>query len=414
MRELVFDIIKDYYLHQTYLNKVLSTIDSPDINKITLRVYGVIENKLYLEYLVSETTDHKKLDLDTQIILMLSIYEQLFINTKEHVIISEMQKLAKNKSKKSMKYISYFLHNLLPTDFIIPHFSNEIKNLSIIYSIPQPLIKLLQHQYPDQYLDIIKCREKQTFVRVVKPLLQPQLFTDTMFDDLKTIDTNVIKTLDFKSHNILVQDLGAYLVTRLLNPDADDEVLDVCAAPGNKTLHIYQYTNHVSANELHPHRYRQMEEQFHQFDAKIKCFNHDATALPEFFAHNHYDKILVDAPCSGLGVISSKPEIKYQITTTRIESVITTQQAILNSAWQLLKPGGELVYATCSINKNENEKVIEAFLQSHKATIITEPIVDQLITPTTYGYTLLPQTYHSDGFYMVKLRKECHDCHKSE
>lgn len=408
MRKTVFNVIKKYYLNKTYLNHSLANIDHKDINKITLRVYGIIENKLYLEYLVSETTSRKKLDLNTQIIIMMSIYELLFIETPLHVVISEMQKLTKSVNPKSLKYISFYLHNLLPSKLITPRFSNEDKNLSIIYSIPQPIIKLFKQQYPDCYLDIIKHQNKKTYVRIVSDqLIAPELLTNTQFDDLKICNTNINQNPDFINHNLVVQDLGAYLVTKLLAPQASDKILDVCAAPGNKTLHIYKYCQNVFANELHEHRYNKMQKHFDNYHAKICCTNFDATSkeFSDYYQNESFDKILVDAPCSGLGVIHSKPEIKYQITPQTINSAIKTQRQILTNVWPLLKPGGVLVYATCSINKQENEDNIDWFKTQVNCSIIDSETLENLDIFNKKGYILLPYTYQSDGFYMVGLKK---------
>lgn len=408
MRKTSFYLLKDHLQNDTFLNLALKNVNHPDISKITLRVYGVIENKLYLEYVISEVTNRKKLDLDTQIILMLSIYETLIIKTPKHVVISEYQKLCKKVKPQSLKYVSYFLHNLLPTEFLVPHFSNETKNLSIMYSYPQPLIKLLQQQYPQHYLDIIKHRDKDIYVRKINTLINPDDFKTTDFEDLYIANNNVVKTDDFIDGNIIIQDLGSYLVTKYLDPHPNEEILDLCAAPGNKSLQIYQSGAKLTCNEINSSRYELMVKNFNKHNANIATINCDATDLEQLISNTHktFDKILCDVPCSGLGTINSKVEKKYKINQTNIDSLIPIQQQILNNADQLLKLHGQILYSTCSINQKENQEVIIEFLKTHNYKIIESPLLNKIIGPCDYGYTLLPYQHNSDGFFMCLLEKQ--------
>ncbi len=404
MREIVYHIIYNYYQKDTNLNLSLKNIKHPDINKITLRVYGIIENKLYLEYLVAQSSDHQKLDLEIKIILMASLYEVLFLKTPQYVVISEYQKLCKKVYYKGLKYVSFYLHNKLLTTFITPHFSNEVKNLSIKYSINQALLKLLIKQYPDDYLKIITSK-KLTYVRQLKSLLNPQDFIPTMFNDLYISKKNVIKTKDYQHNNIIIQDLGSYLVTKAIDPQANDIILDLCAAPGNKSLHIYKYTTHLYANEINYKRYLLMQENFQKHHTTINtlnCDGQDYQHLKQLTNNLHFNKILVDAPCSGLGDINSKPELKYKPFDTNL---ITIQQNLLTSAYHLVNDNGYIIYSTCSINKLENEANVKWFLDNFNVSLQTNNLLDKIIGSNNYGYTLLPYQYQQNGFFIAIFKK---------
>lgn len=408
MRATSFKIIKNHLEKQTYLNLALKNIKSKDINKITLRVYGVIENKLYLEYLLYEITRKKDFDLDTKVILMLILYETLFLKTKDYVVISEYQKLTKQISRKSLSYVTYFLHNLLPNDFIKPSFSNQTKNLSIMYSYPQPIIKWLEQQYPNDYLDIIKIRAKKTYVRCVDEACNTNNLEKTQFPDLFIANDNIVKNQDFIDKKLIIQDLGAYLVTKYLDPKQEDVILDLCAAPGNKSMHIYKYCQNITANEINENRFNLMNKNFKDFNYKIKTINADATdyeTINKLTNYKKFTKILCDVPCSGSGTFNSKPEKKF-LYDNDLEKLNKIQLNILETADKLLEKNGQILYSTCSINKKENEKIISEFLKLHpNYKLIETTNISQVIGKFDYGYTLLPTQYKSDGFFMCLLEK---------
>ena len=410
MRKKAFLVIKDYYQHHTFLNLALKKVEDDNINQITIRVYGVIENKLYLEYMLNELTDRRKLDLDTKIILMMALYENIYLDSsKDYAIRSEYTNLAKKVANKSVKYIGYFLNNHLVNEKIIPTFSNEEKNESIIYSMPQYIIKTLKKQYPNEYLDLINKTKKTTFVRQIKPLISNADFENFMFDDFFVCKTNVIKTEDFINKNIIVQDLGSYLVTKLLNPVKEDLILDMCAAPGNKTNHIYKYCQNVIANEIHESRFALMKENFKNHGYDIQSINTDASdfeKISEATKGQKFKKILIDAPCSGMGVINSKPEIKYNINLEETNKLIKLQKEIFDVAIKLLDKEGVILYSTCSINQLENNNQVEYFVEKYNLEIVENQEIRSMVSISDNGYTLLPSKYNSDGFFMCLLKRK--------
>ncbi|MGL5021298.1 MAG: transcription antitermination factor NusB [Mycoplasmatales bacterium] len=415
MRKMVFEILKEFKEEKTYLNLKLKNLkyDDNKIRNITIRVYGVVQNFNFLEFKILEVSKDKKLDQDTKIVLMMALFEKMYLDSvPDYALISEYTNLAHRFTSKSVKYISFFLNNKLQeAEESFPEYGNELKNISIIYSHPLWVVKKLEKQYPENFLDIIKAnlRKKVITARVVKNLQEENLFTKVYYNDLVKCSINVLQTNDFKNGNIIIQDFGSYLVTKFLDPKKKDIVLDMCAAPGNKTLHIAQTATEVYANEINLKRFELLKRNVKKNDFKnITVINYDASdskGIGDFLKTTKFDKILIDAPCSGWGVFRSKPDIKVNQNVLEVERLKKIQQKILLTAYNFLKPGGELVYSTCTINKEENEEQIIEFLKHFQMKEIKDNKIKEFSTKNKYGYTLTPDLHKSDGFYMCKLKK---------
>ncbi len=420
MRHQSYRILYNYQEHNTYLNLALKNLDSNNIenfNQITIRIYGVIEKEYYLNFLLENYTN-KKLDNKTSLILKMAIYEHLYLDTvPDYAIISEYSSLCKMVNKKALPYVSYFLNNeLVNVEKLIPKYKNEYKNISIEYSYPQWLVKKLSKMYPDNFLEIIQdtSNKKTTFVRKIN--INDRLnkhYTKFKFPDLYTYDGNIVQAKAFKKQQVIIQDLGSYLITKLVDAKEEDMILDLCAAPGNKTMHIAQKAKHVIANEINESRYNLLKGNMVKYRINnVTCINCDATSLEcleKELNGAKFDKILIDAPCSGTGVLKSKPEIKNKLTIKDVEEIKVLQAKILKISEFLLKPEGELIYSTCSIDKSENIEQIKNFLNmtTNTYTEVKNKVVEEIcFVQDEMGYTLLPNQYNSDGFYMCKLKKE--------
>ncbi|MCD7840073.1 MAG: 16S rRNA (cytosine(967)-C(5))-methyltransferase RsmB, partial [Erysipelotrichaceae bacterium] len=205
----------------------------------------------------------------------------------------------------------------------------------------------------------------------------------------------IVNSEAYKQGLITIQDESSQLVARLLNPKQSDYVLDMCAAPGGKTTHLSALMNNqgmIEAYDLYEHKINlinQLCQRLHVTNIHTYCY--DSTKLIDIYHGEIFDKILLDAPCSGLGVIKRKPEIKYH-DSSQLDELEKIQQNLLENAYPILKKGGKMVYSTCTLNKKENEKQIQAFLLRHPDMKILE---EKTILPTI-----------SDGFYMCLLEKE--------
>ncbi len=211
----------------------------------------------------------------------------------------------------------------------------------------------------------------------------------------------------FAGGAVSVQDAGAQLAASLLDPQAGDLVLDACAAPGGKACHLLELAGpdlNLTAVDLEPGRLARVEENLSRLGLKARCYSGDVTAPQGPWAELRYDRILLDAPCSASGVIRRHPDIKLLRRDADIQRLAQVQQKALRQLWALLKPGGRLLYATCSILPEENEQQIERFLaQQQNARSL--PIEADWGQPRGPGRQTLPGEESMDGFFYALLEK---------
>ena len=221
---------------------------------------------------------------------------------------------------------------------------------------------------------------------------------------------NVTKLPGFAEGWYSIQDSSAQLVTHLLAPQPGETIVDACAAPGGKTTHIAELMRDrgtIWACDRHSQRLDKVRENATRLQLKsIKIYSGDSRVQTQFT--NQADRVLVDAPCSGLGTLHKRPDIRWQQNLPKIKELTQLQPEILTNAASWVKPGGKLVYATCTLNPQENEAVITSFLQSHPNWKIELPLDN---TPASFFVTskgmikVFPHRHQMDGFFMVKLIK---------
>lgn len=206
------------------------------------------------------------------------------------------------------------------------------------------------------------------------------------------------------------------VVAAIVDSKPGMRVLDCCAAPGGKTTHIAETMNdegEVWANDLHEHKQALIQDQARRLGLRsIRTLVSDAAQLGERFPAAHFDRILLDAPCSGLGVIRRKPDIKWRKTPEELRGLPDLQLELLKAASSLLRPGGVLVYSTCTVEPDENERVIAKFLEQHAPHFVPDRELPSLVPESlhpnidreTGSVRILPHHYGSDGFFIARLR----------
>ena len=214
----------------------------------------------------------------------------------------------------------------------------------------------------------------------------------------------------FKEGLLTIQDETSQLVAPTLGIQGEEEILDACAAPGGKTVHMASYltSGHVTALDLYDHKLALIEENAQRLGLadKVKTQKLDATQVHQVFPADSVDKILVDAPCSGIGLIRRKPDIKYNKDLQDFESLKAVQLDILSSVCQTLRKGGIITYSTCTIIAEENQEVIQAFLESHpdfEQVALDHPCKDIVVNGCL---AITPEQYLTDGFFIAQLRKK--------
>ncbi|MDY0408129.1 16S rRNA (cytosine(967)-C(5))-methyltransferase RsmB [Paracerasibacillus soli] len=227
---------------------------------------------------------------------------------------------------------------------------------------------------------------------------------------------NILKSALFKDGYVTIQDQSSMLVGEAVDTKPNMVVLDTCSAPGGKVTHLAEKMRNegiVKAHDLHKKKIRLVENKAKELSLSIiDASAADARTLGEIYPQQHFDRILVDAPCSGLGVIRSKPDIKYRKKEEDIESLAKIQYDILHRVSSLLKIGGYLVYSTCTVDQSENEMVIKKFLEQHSNYSGDQMFVDSLpeqviqhASSGNYWIQLFPHSIESDGFFIARLTR---------
>jgi len=201
----------------------------------------------------------------------------------------------------------------------------------------------------------------------------------------------------FKDGMVVIQDVNSAETVKYLDCKKDMKVLDACASPGTKSQEIAMYMENkgeLIACDLYEHRVKLIDELMARCGVDIcKSMVNDATNDKEEW-HEYFDRILLDAPCSGLGDLRHKPEIKLHLKPENIDEIVKTQESILNTCSKYLKKDGIMVYSTCTLNKKENEKQVQKFLNNHTDYELLEE------------KTIFPFENGGDGFYMAKIRRK--------
>ena len=391
---------------------------------ITEIFYGVLRNKNFLDYMIEKNTKVIKKEWIRNL-LRISIYQLTFMSSDAKGVVWEATEIAKKHGIAISKFINGTLRNYLRNkDLEIKKLHDE-KNYEILYSIPQYFCDILEKQYGSENLNqaIISLKKiPYLSVRVNKLKYSEEEFEEF----LKERDIQIIKKVDsvyyvnsgliinskeFKEGKIIAQDASSYLAAKNLGVKPDELVLDICAAPGGKTAVLAEEMKNkgeIIAIDIHQHKKKLIEENMKKLGIDIvKATVLDARNVNK--QGRKFDKILVDIPCSGYGVIRKKPEILYTKNRENIEELALLQLEILNSAADILKDGGELIYSTCTIISQENTENVEKFLNERKEFKVKALNIPENVSgeyDKLGGFSINYKEEIMDNFYIIKLVKE--------
>ncbi|CAM4026374.1 16S rRNA methyltransferase [Bacillus manliponensis] len=439
VRELALDGLMQVEKSGAYSNLLLNNlieknnIDKKDVGLLTEIVYGTIQRRDTLDYYLQPFL-RKKVEPWVKVLLRFSLYQMLYLDrVPERAAIHEAVEIAKKRGHKGISGMVNGVLRSIQREGVpsLDEIKNEEQRLAIATSHPEWLVKEWINEYG------IDTAQKMCEVNLLPPVptarvnvsktsVEEMLQTleaegieakrgDLAEDAIQIEKGNVAHTEAFKNGLLSIQDESSMLVARALSPEIGDTILDSCAAPGGKTAHIaerLQGTGKVVSLDLHPHKVRLIEQQAKRLQLEnVEAKALDARKVQEQFEAESFDKILVDAPCSGFGVIRRKPDIKLGKNKEDSERLATIQLSILEKVAPLLKKGGRLVYSTCTIEKVENEQVLEQFLQSHpefeRDMSMTERLPNKVAPYVQNGEVqILPHYFATDGFYIACLRKK--------
>ena len=395
-----------------------SKLNAADKRLCAMLYYGVTERFLTLEHIAGCYTSRPlhKLDREVRFILYLGFYQLLYCEKiPDRAAVSETVALTGVFRKKSASgFVNAVLRSFLRDGKVIHYPKDKWQRKQAEYSVPAELIQKVTEQHGEEMAD-------RFFTNALLPppmtiRLNPLRATADDIAELSprpceamehayfTQAADIAGTESFRKGYFHVQDLAPQLCCQALAPQAGETVFDVCAAPGGKTFTIAEMMQNqgiVYAFDLHPNRVRLIAEGATRLGldcirAEVQDAKVHRSDLPQA------DRILCDVPCSGLGVIRRKPEIKYK-KLQEFAGLPEVQYAILDNASGYLKAGGTLVYATCTVLREENESVLERFLAAHP-DFSPVPLTEYGTDPCWKTFTCAD--YDCDGFFVGKLKKE--------
>ena len=431
-REIALKTLYKIDKEQAYSNIALNEeikqnrekLTEKDIGLISEIVYGVTTWKLTLDEIIKKYSKIKLKKISPWIlnILRMGVYQIVFLDKiPKSAAVNESVNLAKRYGhSSSSNFVNAILRKVEKNDYEeLFEISNDVERISKTTSMPEWIVReLLKNNNIESVKKICENSnlKPKTTIRVntlkttkedlIKKLNENNIqFKEANINEKMAGDfliLNKVKNIEnldlFKNGYFTIQDISAGLTAKILNPQPDEIVLDACSAPGGKTTYIAELMKNkgiIEAWDIHEHRTKLVEKNAKRLGINIiKTQVKDATIYDESL-NEKFDKILLDVPCLGIGVIKRKPDIKWQRKVEDIKEITKTQATIVENCSRYLKKGGCLVYSTCSILKEENEDIISNFLSKQTDFEIAENNVINIF-----------QDEEKDGFFICKLHKK--------
>lgn len=402
-----------------------SLLDARDKALVSVLVYGVVQRKAELEYLISSFSKIKlkKISKYILLILKLGIYQLLYMDKiPVSAAVNESVRLAKRYGHASSAgFVNGVLRTIDREKNHLPQPKEHIEYLCVKYSFPEKIVKRWIELFGEKFacelmqamnmppkmslrVNTLKTDRKEIISRL--PEAEEGKYLDCA---VLTAGFDIAKSNEYCEGLITAQDEAAMFAAYILNPNPGDMVIDMCAAPGGKTTHLAQIMENkgsIIAFDIHEHKIELIKENAARLGVDIisaEC--RDTLKFDERYK-NSADRILVDAPCSGLGIIRRKPDIKWKKEDTG--ELCEIQYKILENAAKYLKSGGELVYSTCTLERDENEGIIERFLKEYsdfEMSDINKYLPDSIKKGKNGCITFYPNVDGTDGFFIAKLKK---------
>lgn len=439
-REAAFEVLYRVGVRQAYSNLVLDKVQKENNLKgkdaafCTALVYGVLERQLFLDYVIRQYSSLrlKKIEPKALIILRMGVYQLLYMDSVHSgAAVNESVELAK---KLKLNKASGFINGLLRTfvreklSYRLPEKNDTVKYLSVLYSCPEDIVSLWLSSYPHSVVE-----------EMLKSFMgRPQL--TFRVNTLKTTPEDLIKELEglgiaaepspysvnalavagtgspealspFKNGKFYVQDVSSVICSELVSPKPEEKIADVCAAPGSKSFSMALLAEDraaVYSYDLYPHKVELIKKNAQRLGIlSVASEVRDALSVNKD-GEKSFDTVLCDAPCSGLGVIGRKPEIRNRAIED-INALPDLQKRILYNSASLVKVGGKLFYSTCTLNPEENGSIAQAFLKDHEDFVpLCLNLPDNIrrgIDEPDNQLTLFPHINGTDGFFISAFKR---------
>lgn len=394
--------------------------------------YGVLEKRISLDYIISKFSSIplKKIEKNTLIILRMAVYQIVFMDKiPDSAAVNEAVKLCKKKKLfSSSGFVNGVLRSISRAEdkFPLPNAKNKVKYLSVKYSCPENIVSLWIKDYSEQCAeDILKCLDGRppVYARVNSLKISRDKLIECFQEEgveARAVDClenaveikytgSVSKLNSYINGYFHIQDLSSQICCEILSPIQGDTVTDVCSAPGGKAFTAAEKIHNngiIYCYDIHNHKLKLIEDNALRLginSIKVQC--RDALSDKPI---NLSDRILCDVPCSGLGILRRKPEIRYK-SDLGTESLPKIQYGILVNSSKFVKSGGVLVYSTCTLRRAENGDIADKFLQENKDFMplpLTLPYgIERTFEEPPNQLTLFPQTNNTDGFFISAFVK---------
>lgn len=446
-RELVLGILLEVtrdgeYSHialRNVLNKY-QYLDKKERAFITRVTEGTLERMIELDYIINQFSKVKvnKMKPVIRCIMRSAVYQLKYMDSVPNsAVCNEAVKLATKKGFVNLKgFVNGVLRNIERNleNISYPDRSNLKEYLSVKYSMPEWILEQFLAAYGEEKTEQILegfLAEKPITIRCNLDKISKEELTKHLEKEGVHVENhpylpyalwissiNYLAELEsFQNGEFYVQDVSSMMVAQIADPKEGQTVIDVCAAPGGKSLHIAELlkgTGHVEARDLTAYKVNMIEENIMRSECtNIHAVQWDATQLDEQ-AIETADIVIADLPCSGLGVLGKKTDLKYKMTKETQEDLVKLQRTMLEKVHQYVKPDGTLVYSTCTIHEEENLGNVHWFLENYKEfelvpikELVCEELQESIVEEGTLQF--LPGVHKCDGFFIAKFRRRMHE-----
>lgn len=404
-RKYIITILKQVIYEDGFasllLRKNREMFSEEDNAFISETVYGTLRN-YYLIEKQWQSLVANKVRRDTALILDMSIYHLFFLNKiPNYAVIHEAVELSEKRDK---AFVNALLRKISQRG-LIQSSEDTLEALSENTSHPLWILQLWNAHYGYEITKrLAEFNQTRSIVygrintlKCAKEMLEKDDKVHFVNDEVFTYDGILTNSDYFKKGEVIIQDLSSSLIPKVLDVSRNMTVLDACSAPGTKTQEIAMFMQNegeIIAQDIYEKRVQLIDHLMLKTGVTIvKTKVQDSSVLNEEYI-NKFDRVLLDAPCSGLGDLRHKPEIRFHLKPDNIDELTSLQKKLLEVNGQYVKEGGILVYSTCTLNKKENEKQIQTFLKNHSEYELIEE------------KTLFPYIENSDGFYYAKMRRK--------
>ena len=408
LRRDALEVLLDVVEEGAYANLRLKQIRrSPSEQAyISSLVYTALEHMKWADYMLSFYVKPQKKVIRN--ILRLAVAELFFMDTPDHAAVNGAVELTRECGKGAMAgMVNGVLRRMLREKDALPSLpADPVERLSIRFGCPEWIVREWLDQFgEEETVQLLSYTPPALEIRAQYPFSNEELAVELQVPYTRgQVDGNCFKLSEslpvssmplFQEGRIAIQGEGAMAICRFLGDMRGKMVLDACAAPGGKAAYLWSLTQgdiDLTCWELHPHRTELMQRTFARLHVEAKCETRDASQISENEVPL-FDAVLLDVPCSGLGLLREKPDVALHRQESDLAALRETQAALLAGCASLVRRGGTLCYSTCTISLRENEQQVAAFLRAHPEYALEDQ------------RQLLPQRDGTGGFYMARMKR---------